>query len=71
MKMTHPTSEQIIDVHDAAVDRYVSQGWREASEGAPSASASKADWLTFAVSQGLPAEEAEAMTKDELRAALS
>lgn len=71
MKLTHPDSPQTLDVSEAAVDRYLSQGWRKASTDAPKASATKADWLAYATDQGLPADEAEAMTRDELRAALS
>ena len=71
MKMTHPASKQTIDVSEAVADRYASQGWRQASPDAPKASAPKAEWLEYATSQGLDADEAEAMTRDELRAALS
>ena len=71
MKLTHPDSEQTLDVSEAASDRYLTQGWRKASTDAPKASATKAEWLTYAADQGLPAAEAEAMTRDELRAALS
>ena len=71
MKLTHPASTQTIEVADAAAERYLSQGWRKASTDAPKASASKADWLAYALAQGLPGDEAEAMTRDELRAALS
>lgn len=71
MKLTHPDSPQTLDVSEAAVDRYLSQGWRKASTDAPKASATKAEWLAYAADQGLPADEAEAMTRDELRAALS
>lgn len=34
--------------------------------GAPAKSASKGDWVEFAVSQGLSEEDANAATKDEL-----
>lgn len=71
MKLTHPESEQTLDVADAASDRYLTQGWRKASTDAPKASAAKAEWLAYAAAQGLDATEAEAMTRDELRAALS
>lgn len=71
MRLTHPTSEQVIEVRDDVAGRYVQQGWRPATPGSPKASASKADWLAFAVSQGLDPVEAEGMTRDELRAALA
>ena len=71
MKLTHPDSEQTLDVSEAAAERYLTQGWRPATADAPRASATKADWLAYAEAQGLPADEAEAMTRDELRAALS
>jgi len=71
VKLTHPASEQTIEVSDAVADRYMSQGWRPATVDAPKASAPKAEWLEYAASQGLDPDEAEAMTRGELRAALS
>ena len=71
MKLTHPASAQTLDVSENVAERYLSQGWRKASTDAPKASATKAEWLAYADAQGLPADEAEAMTRDELRAALS
>lgn len=71
MKLTHPESTQTLDVGENAADRYFSQGWRKASTDAPKANATKAEWLAYADAQGLDATEAEAMTRDELRAALS
>lgn len=71
MKLTHPASTQTLDVSENVAERYLTQGWRPASTDAPKASASKADWLAYALAQGLPGDEAEAMTRDELRAALS
>ena len=35
-------------------------------DGVPSKSASKAEWVAYAVSQGVPEAEAEAATRDEL-----
>lgn len=35
--------------------------------GRPAGNASKADWVTYAVSQGVDADEAEALTRTELR----
>lgn len=71
MKLTHPNSTQTIDVSETAAQRYASQGWRPASTDAPAGNASKDEWLAYAAAQGLDAAEAEAMTRDELRAALS
>lgn len=71
MKLTHPASTQTLEVSENVADRYLSQGWRPASTGAPKANASKDEWLTYAADQGLDATEAEAMSRDELRAALS
>jgi hypothetical protein len=41
-----------------------------AESGAPAKSASKADWVAYAVAQGMDEAEADAMTKDDLQAAL-
>lgn len=71
MRLTHAESEQSIEVDPSRLPLYASQGWREASTDAPAGNASKDEWLTYAAAQGLDATEAEAMTRDELRAALS
>ena len=46
MKLTHPDSDQILDVADEHVDRYASQGWQpvdedKAPEKAPPATTEK------------------------------
>lgn len=71
MKMTHPSSDQTIDVNDAHVDRYAQQGWREATVSAPPGNASLAEWQDFAREQGFTPEQIEGKGRDELRAALS
>lgn len=71
MKMTHPDSDLTVDVTPTAVERYESQGWRVATPDAPTGSASKAEWATYAVAQGFDADEVAAMTRAQLRAALS
>lgn len=68
--LTHPDSENEIEVNADHADLYVSQGWREVTPGAPTKSSTKAEWVEFAVAQGMSAEDAEAATKDELIAAL-
>ncbi|MFY7069588.1 hypothetical protein ACOQFV_27335 [Nocardiopsis changdeensis] len=42
------------------------QGGGEQPPARPAKSASKADWLAYAVAQGMPEEEAEAATRDQL-----
>lgn len=69
--LTHPNSGHVLEVDDARADLYLAQGWRIATPAAPKASATKADWVAFAIAQGLDPAEAEAMKRDELRAALS
>lgn len=43
-----------------------SKGGSDAGEGRPAKSASKGDWVDYAVSQGADREAAEAANKDEL-----
>lgn len=52
---------------EAAEDNPTPEGVRDAAVDAPSASASKADWVAFAVAQGADPAEAEASTKAKLR----
>jgi len=40
--------------------------WADDAGSKPAKSAAKAEWVTFAVSQGAEESDAEAMTKDEL-----
>lgn len=69
--LTHPNSSHVLEVDDHRAGLYLAQGWRVATPKAPRASASKAEWVEFAIAQGLDPAEAEAMKRDELRAALS
>lgn len=71
MKLTHPDGDLVIDVADTQVDRYLTQGWRPATVDAPKGNAPKADWVAFAVAQGLDEAGLEGMGRDEIRAALS
>jgi hypothetical protein len=71
MKLTHPNTEQSIDVAPGHVDRYLEQGWRPATVEAPAGNASLADWQDFARTQGFAEDDIEGKTRAELRAALS
>jgi hypothetical protein len=69
--MTHPASNQEIQVAPSAVERYESQGWRKATPDAPKGNASLEDWQAFAREQGFTDEQIDGKTRDDLRAALS
>lgn len=71
VRLSHPRSQQVIEVRADMTRNYLAQGWRKATPEAPGPSAKKAEWVAFAVSTGLSEQEAEAMTKAELIAALS
>lgn len=68
----HPDLDRAVDVPDRHVAIWEQRGWRQAPaevpEGPtpPAKSASKADWVAYAVSQGLSPENADGATKDEL-----
>lgn len=49
--------------HGYGVPEY---GTAEHSDKAPAKSASKADWVAYAIAQGVDADEAEASTRDAL-----
>lgn len=69
--MTHPDSDQEIDVLDEHVDRYETQGWRVATAGAPSGNASLEVWQEFARTQGFSEDDLVGKSRNDLRAALS
>lgn len=71
IRLSHPDSGATIEVNADHAGLYRSQGWRNAIPDAPTAKATKAEWVEFAVTKGLDEAEAEAMTKDALIAALS
>lgn len=65
-----PDSEEAAELDKLAADP--ASGWRRVDEappapaGPPAKSASKADWVAYAVAQGADEAEAEKTTKDEL-----
>lgn len=71
VSLVHPLSRQKITVADSRVPAYKDQGWRVAEPDAPSASATKADWVAFAKSRGFSDADIEGKTRAELRAALA
>lgn len=54
------------DVPAALAKKIGGHAWVDDDDDKPAKSASKSDWVAFAVSQGAEESEAEAMTKDEL-----
>ena len=70
MKLTHPDSDQTIEVEDAHADRYLGQGWRKPEDGAPAGNASREDWHAYAVSRGFSEPDLEDLTRDQIRAAV-
>lgn len=71
MKLSHPHTDQTIEVNEAHAERYLEQGWREATTDAPAGNASLADWQDFARAKGFKDSEIEGKTRADLRAALS
>lgn len=71
MKLTHPDSTQTIDVDEARVEMYVSQGWRPATTDAPKGNAPLGEWQAFAREKGFTDDDLEGKTRDDLRTALS
>lgn len=71
MKMTHPDTDQTIDVDERAVDAHRSQGWRPATLDAPKGNARLSEWQEFAREQGMTDRDIEGLTRGELREALS
>jgi hypothetical protein len=71
MKLTHPDSTQTVEVDPRHADRYLSQGWREATSDAPAGNASLEVWQEFARSKGFTDEDLQDKGRDDLRAALS
>lgn len=71
MKLTHPDSDQVLDVDPKHAPRYTSQGWRPATPDAPAGNASLDAWQAFARERGFTDEDLDGKSRDELRAALS
>jgi hypothetical protein len=71
VKLTHPDSDQVLDVAEARADMYLGQGWREATPAAPGGNASLNAWQEFARTQGFSEADLEGKSRDDLRAALS
>ncbi len=71
MKLTHPKSTRVIEVAESVAHRYMSQGWRPATPAAPKGNAPKAEWVEFALTQGMTEDDVDGLTRDELREALS
>lgn len=69
--LSHPSSKKQIEVPRNRLPMYQSQGWSEATAGAPRANASLEEWQDFARTQGLTDEDLEGMKRDEIRAALA
>ncbi|MDT9688191.1 hypothetical protein Q5762_07445 [Streptomyces sp. P9(2023)] len=65
-----PDSEEAVELENLAANP--ASGWRRVDEeppapaGPPAKSASKGDWVAYAVAQGADEAEAEKTTKDEL-----
>ncbi|MSZ76333.1 MAG: hypothetical protein F2667_04405 [Actinobacteria bacterium] len=71
IQLTHPESEQRIEVGADQLDRYVVNGWRAAEVGAPAGNASFEAWAEFARSKGFTEDQIVGQSRDDLRAALS
>lgn len=71
-RIYHPDLDRTVKVDDRHVAIWEKSGWQltedEPPEGPtpPNRSASKADWVEFAVAQGLSRENAEGASKDDL-----
>jgi hypothetical protein len=53
-------------IHPARRETFEARGWTVDEVDRPAKSATKADWVEFAVTQGADRGEAEASTKDDL-----
>ncbi len=66
----HPETGGAARVAASAVPHHLERGWQVAGTDEdtqpPSRSSPKADWVEFAASHGIPREQAEQHTKDEL-----
>lgn len=71
MKLMHPEGSQEIEVNEAIVDRYVTQGWRPIAADSPRRNASLSDWQEYAKSKGFDDSDLDGMTRDQIRAALA
>jgi hypothetical protein len=69
--LTHPDSNQDIEVDAAHVERYLGQGWREKATDAPKGNASLEEWQGYARTKDFTEEDIEGKSRDELRAALA
>lgn len=69
--LTHPESNQDIEVNADHVDKYLDQGWREKAEDAPKGNASLEEWADYARTKGFSDDDLEGKSRDELRAALA
>ena len=54
------------EVEQAKTEEPVSDTGSDAEPKLPNKSASKPEWVAYAVAKGVPADEAEAQTRDEL-----
>lgn len=70
VEIHHPATGGTALVAASAVPHHLARGWQVAGMGEdtqpPARSASKAEWVEFAASHGIPREQAEQRTKDEL-----
>jgi len=65
--LRHPRTGTVVTVESRErADVLRSRGYADVVTGPPSRSASKAEWVDYAVSQGTARDEAEAMTRDDL-----
>ena len=71
MRLMHPASDQEVEVDSGRAHHYLSQGWREVAGDAPKGNAPKAEWVSYALTQGFSAADVEGKTRAELRAALA
>lgn len=69
VRISHPDLDQEATVAASAVPHLAESGWEVSGapdSEPPARSAPKAEWVEFAASHGIPQEQAEQHTKDEL-----
>jgi hypothetical protein len=65
-RMFPPRSSVAVTVSDARAERLLASGWTTGGADVPTKSASKAEWVDYAVSQGMSRDDAESSTKADL-----
>lgn len=64
--LTQPHSGRSISVDAASADQWRARGYSDAAPASPAPTALKAEWVDYAVGQGMTRDDAEAMTKADL-----